>query len=103
MPNYEYRPWNSHFPQAGPDTTNLRWGLERLLGLYDLASSYTMSRDAIVALEQYVQMVARLTAIGTVALLERTGDGVRKVDFDQMVEEAALEANVEFPEEERRQ
>ena len=103
MPNYEYPRRNRHFTESGPDTTNVLWGIERILGLYGLASDGSNSRDAMIALEQYVRNVAGLVTsqvlIEVAPEVHGTGVQPTSLDIERIVEMAALEANIEFPEE----
>lgn len=93
MPYYEFRLRNAFFRENGPETTNLRWGIERILGLYGLDHSGENCKDCIIALEKYFQVVGGLFGTGVELGHDHTIPPLALLDM------CAQEANVEFPEE----
>ena len=78
------------FEEGAPDTTNLRWGIETILrrAIPNLTQGRIQSRtelsEAIVALEAYVQAVAR----------NATVDATGQTLDDDYIDSLASEANV---------
>lgn len=97
MSNYEYRPRNAIFQENMPETTNMRWGIERILGLYGMDHQGQNCKDAILTLERYMQTVAGIYRQSCSEITMGASDGI---PHEALLDMAAQEANVEFPQEE---
>lgn len=85
---------NRCFPEAGPETTNLRWGIESILRIHNVVAPHGQ-RTLIVELEAYFREVVESTDLRT--LSEKVSGSI---NLHAVLDEGALLTNSQYDPEE---